>query len=144
MDPQILIQHYSSVRNIAKDFMQDVADLNYLPGLWIHGKAGCGKSRMARKYYPGAYLKNVNKWWDGYKGEDYVIIDDWDPSHDKVKYHLKIWADRYAFTAEIKGGAIKIRPKWIIITSQYHPYECFTDIQTFDAIKRRFVILNLK
>lgn len=119
--------------------MDIVPDLNYLPGIWVYGRSGCGKSRWARASYPGAYLKNINKWWDGYQMERDVIIDDWDPDHNKLKYHLKIWADRYAFTAEIKGGAIRIRPNWIIVTSQYHPQLCF-DAETYSAIERRFII----
>lgn len=142
IEPQAVIQYYSTLRRIAKDYMASVPDLSHLPGIWIHGHSGCGKSRLARARYSGAYLKNCNKWWDGYQGEADVIIDDWDPKHSVLGYHLKIWADRYAFTAEVKGGAIRIRPTWIVVTSQYHPMMCF-DGETFSAIKRRFIIFKL-
>lgn len=138
----IFIRHYGAIRSIMKDNMLPSIDAEDVTGVWIHGPAGCGKSRYAREAYPGSYLKPVNKWWDGYKNEPYVIIDDWDPSHSKyLTYHLKMWSDRYAITAEIKGGAINIRPKKIIVTSQYSIDQCFEDCASREAIKRRFVIV---
>jgi len=37
--------------------------------LWLYGKPGTGKSRMAHdvKVDGGIFVKPINKWWDGYK-----------------------------------------------------------------------------
>lgn len=88
---------------------------------WYYGPTRTGKSRKAREGLSSdqLYLKKLNKWWDGYTGQDIVLLEDIDDSHKYMLHDLKIWADRYAFPAEIKGGMIQLRPKLIIVTSNY-------------------------
>jgi len=119
-------------------------DLEEIDNLWIFGPTGCGKSRYVRDTVPTFYSKGMSKWWDGYSGEEVVVLDDFDPSHGKyLGYFLKIWADRYVFNAEVKGGMLKIRPKRVIVTSQYLLSACFEDNETIDAISRRFVLKDM-
>ena len=89
-----------------------VEDREELDNVWIWGPSGCGKSRHVRDNHEVFYTKGMNKWWDGYNGEEVVLLDDFDPKHGEfLGYFLKIWADHYSFNAEVKGGMLKIRPK---------------------------------
>lgn len=143
IDPQIRIKHYSSLKNIHKDNLPKVADESNTTGVWIWGESGVGKSRYARETYPDYYDKPCNKWWDGYQDQPNVLIDDLGKEHSVLGHHLKRWADRYSFLAEIKGGAIQIRPRKIVITSQYSIEEVFVDRETQDAIRRRFEVIHM-
>lgn len=128
---------------------QTVEDRVHLDNIWIYGPSGCGKSSKVRQDYDDFYNKGMNKWWDGYQRQDVVVLDDFDPTHGTyLSYYLKIWADHYSFNAEVKGGSMLIRPKTVIVTSQYTIEQCFRlrdgspDQPTIDAINRRFKKLN--
>lgn len=119
-----------------------VNDRSELDNIWICGKSGSGKSKWVRDKFGSAfYSKPMSKWWDGYNGEDVVVLEDLDKDNAVfMKFFLKIWADHYAFNAEVKNGMIAIRPKTFIVTSQYTIDDCFPDIETRNAIKRRFKV----
>lgn len=137
IDDKLYICHYGALKRIEKDHPLKLDQIPSLPGRWYFGPSGTGKSSTARKEYPDAYIKTANKWWDGYRGEESVIIDDLDPCHKVLAHHLKIWGDHYPFPAEVKGGMIMIRPKVIIVTSQYGIADIF-DPADAAALARRY------
>jgi len=139
VDPDIFIRHYGNLKRIASDYMQNHALLEGVCGLWIYGESGIGKSFSVRQSFPKCFPKCVNKWWDGYQGEEVVVMDDLDIGHSMMGHYLKIWSDRYSFIAEIKGSAQWIRPKLFIITSQYGISDIWSDKPTNDALSRRFL-----
>lgn len=112
--------------------------LEVIDNHWFFGPSGTGKSYTARDMYPDAYIKNKNKWWCGYNGEETVIIEEWCPDDKVLLQHLKIWADKYPFRAEVKGGSRMIRPIRIIVTSNYSIEECVERFQDQEPLQRRF------
>lgn len=127
-DPKLYLTHYRTLKAIAFD---SIAKRKYddvtTKHLWYYGPSRTGKSRKARTEHPDAYLKLCNKWWDCYNGQEVAIIEDFDRRHSELIPFLKVWADRYPFPVEVKNGVTKIRPRLIIVTSNYHPSEIWFD-----------------
>ena len=120
----------------------DVKPLDSIEGAfeWWYGKTGTGKSRKLQADYPDAYDKAINKWWDGYKYEDVVFIEEADPKKcEHMGHFFKRWADHNPFGCEIKNGHLtKVRPKKIIVTSNYTIKECFPNQCDWEPLERRF------
>lgn len=110
---------------------------------WWYGPTGTGKSTRLWTEYPEHYQKAINKWWDGYDMEDVVAIEEWNPDSAMLANKLKIWADRWPFTGEIKNGTVRgIRPKKIIILSNYSIDQCFPRKADAAPLKRRFKVIH--
>lgn len=140
----ILMPYYNCIKRIQQDYPMKPADLTEMNNIWYHGAPGVGKSRQARVDFDHKFFdKSLNKWWDGYRNEDNVLLDDFDKAHSMLASHLKRWCDWYSFPAEIKGTTTFIRPKRITVTSNYHPQEIFDCPKLVEAIKRRFKILEV-
>jgi len=114
-------------------------------GLWLYGPPGTGKSRYAR-YLSGddVYMKAQNKWFDGYGGQTYIILDDLDKEF-KSWHNLKIWTDRYKSYGEVKGGQVSLSHRTFIVTSNYHPSDLVKDDPCLlEAVLRRFRFQEFK
>lgn len=139
--PRHYLQHFKTLMSI-RAFNNKPID-GPLEHEWWYGTTGTGKSKKAWEDYPDHYSKAVNKWWDGYYGQDVVVIEEWEPKNEMTAAKLKIWADRYPFPAEIKGGTLqRVRPTKIIVTSNYTIDECFPNPQDSLPLKRRFKVVH--
>jgi len=131
-------------KSLVEEYHRSPGDISDLAHEWYYGPSGSGKSRAARDHYPALYLKPTStKWWPNYRGEETVLIDDIDVRDEHVLKWLKTWSDHYPFQAETKGGHTGlIRPKRILVTSQYLPDHITTNQELRDAINRRFSVVR--
>lgn len=139
---EIRIRYYKSLVSIRSDSICASHMDGELDNYWIVGPSGVGKTRWAVERFPAAYFKTKDNWWDHYAGEDTVLIDDLGPK-DVSASVLKNWADRYAFPAGFKGGSFRrIRPKRIIVTSNYTLEQLYNG-EDHAPLRRRFKVVNL-
>jgi len=135
--PRIYIMYSEKLKSMIE--RPPVTIQGTLPHEWWYGPTGTGKSKTLWEKYPNHYQKKKNKWWDGYYDQDIVAIEEWSPDHSMLSSHLKEWADRYPFQAEIKNGCLQgIRPLKIIVISNYTIQECFPRRADYEPFKRKF------
>lgn len=138
--PGMYLRYFERLRSLARP---ESNILDELTNEWWYGPTGTGKSRTLWRMYPRHYQKELNKWWCGYQGEEIVAIEEWCPKNECTASALKIWSDRYPFTAQIKGGSLqRIRPKKIIVLSNYTIDQCFPQTEDAEPIKRRFKVVH--
>lgn len=140
-----LIKH--AEYRVGRERMQnrDLTPLKVLRHLWIYSPtSGSGKTASVDSYFPGKYwYDHTDKWFEDYKGEDEVYLDDFDKYQRAKAGDLKRWVDHRPFRAQIKGGSLGlIRPKRIIVTSNYHPDEIWDDEVTRSCLNRRFIVVQ--
>lgn len=144
IDKSVLVPHYKTIKQIAVDHMSFQRS-DTLKGIWYYGASGTGKSRKAWTDHPQAYPKECNKWWDGYKGQDTVIMDDLVPERAAMLYDkLLKWTDHYPCTLEVKGSTVPNNYSTFIVTSNYSIDQCFATLppESLVAMKRRFKVTH--
>ncbi|AKO63006.1 replication-associated protein [Beak and feather disease virus] len=133
--PDIYVRHGRGLHNLSllvgshpRDFKTEV-DV-------VYGPPGCGKSRWANEQPGTKFYKMRGEWWDGYDGEDIVIIDDfygWLPYCEMLRL-----MDRYPHKVPVKGAFVEFTSKRIIITSNKPPQEWYKEEYDPKPLFRRF------
>jgi len=133
--PDICLQHGKKIKEYIQDYKtaHKPTYRNWEMNVEYHyGDTGTGKSQYAFKdFNPETHyvLRKANGennvWWDGYTGQETVIIDDFTPKSYRLSYMLNL-LDRYAMTIDTKGGSTQMLAKNIIITSNYNPEDLYT------------------
>lgn len=102
----------------------------------IKGQPGIGKSKMVfEKHFPNdeIYIKDPKiKWWDGYRGQDVVIINEFKSTSVISMEDFNNLIDYYPWRVETKGGTANFTSKFVYITTNYNPSEWWTgDMSSF-------------
>lgn len=101
---------------------------------WLFGPPGSGKTRYVWDNFPNVYSKPSGPWWDGYSGEEVLLLDDFDGDILYTEF-LKV-LDRYKYRVPVKGGYVGARWNKIFITTNKPPHEFYRKGNR-DALKRR-------
>lgn len=146
MDPGMYVRHYTTAKKLRCEIPE--ADSTPLPkpaGIWVWGVPGTGKTTTVTNAFGGCFLKEPNKWWDGYEAQEVVVIDEFAKDFPQdIKRLIKVWGDRLPFTAESKGISHKIRPKLVIITSNWSIEQVFTDPIDIAAMRKRYFTIHFE
>lgn len=114
---------------------------HHVKAIWLYGATGVGKSLMAHRLLPDAYIKDpLTKWWDIYQQQTTCIIDDLGQCHLDVSVYLR-WFDPYPLRVEIKGAEVNLSAEFFIITSNYEPSSLFA--AQIEPLLRRLTIFEV-
>lgn len=109
------LQHIQHFEKIQKYLIKPRNRKPYV--VWIHGRSGTGKTKWAFDHFGNdIYIKDGTKWWDGYCGQNCVVLDDFRSANMSFDNLLRL-LDRYPCKVEIKGGYIEFTSNVIIITT---------------------------
>lgn len=102
---------------------------------WYYGASGSGKTRAAYDEFPDLYAVPCYKWWNGYNGQDVVLIDDFRPDWCRFSDLLRL-LDIYPVMVEFKGGMRHLQARTIIVTCPLHPETAFQDIEEEEELRQ--------
>lgn len=95
----------------------------------LYGPTGTGKTSSVYSRYPDAYVVPPQQagtgvgWWDGYDGQDVVLLDDF---YGWLRYSFVLQLlDRYPLRVEYKGGSYELVATKFFITSNKHPQDWY-------------------
>lgn len=127
------------LRNRLRNFMTE--------GEWVFGPSGVGKSEYAFQAPGSKYIwADDGDWWDGYRGQDLVIIDEF---RGQLAYNklLKMVDKHPNFYVRRRGREpMPFISKKVIITSSMPPWKVYKNLDPEDSFKqlfRRFKIYEI-
>lgn len=138
----VRVQSYGNLLRIRSDHARPLAMERECVVYW--GPTNLGKSRRAwDEAGLASYPKDPRtKFWDGYQGEENVVIDEFRGAIDCA--HLLRWLDRYPARVEVKGSARNLCAKKYWITSNLDPKVWWPELDdaTFQAFRRRVTVVQ--
>lgn len=110
--------------------------------VWSYGPTGTGKTKSFYDFVEhrgginnnNIYIKDSTKWWDGYKGQPYILIDDF---RGAIPFNMLLRIlDRYPMNVEVKGGYRQLANADIFITSAHSPLATYQSDRVKEDIQQ--------
>lgn len=148
-DPMAYHMYGRTLNRLEDIALRKLSRTEMTQGLWLWGTTATGKSHMAYEgFTPDTHydFPNDNGWWDGYKGQDTVIINDFRGSI--LFSELLTLVDKWPKSVRRRGREpVPFISKKVIITSCSHPSEIYHNAcdstDSMDQLLRRFKIVKL-
>lgn len=134
--PTDFVKFHNGIKALQAQTQSAPRDPNVQPVVhWWFGPTGSGKSQRAYTTFGmAAYTKMDGQWWDGYMGEDVVILDDYRTNLCPFNYLLRM-LDRYPMRVQTKGSSIELSATTFVITTTSRP-EALWNSRTEEAINQ--------
>ncbi len=138
-------QYIRYTRGIKEMYLVQAQQRHNTPPIVVicSGEPGSGKSRWAYAHTTGmgrdTFWKPPGPWYDGYRGQDYVVFDEFEPRDTSYREFLRIM-DRYPMLVPVKGSFIEWNPKYIIFTSSITVENWYPE-QSYPEIHRRLTMI---
>lgn len=113
-------------------------------GYWFHGPTGTGKSKAAFEIPGGIYSKPAEtQWFDLYRQEETVVIDEYRSSHQITFSYLLRLADSNPLIIQRKGSSMQFNSSRIVVTAPLSIQNTFAHLEFLKEgdiaqLRRRF------
>lgn len=133
--PNEYVRYSSGLKSLATVKVKPRDPKNPPQVIWLWGLAGTGKTREAYESHKSVYIKDGTQWWDGYEGQEAIIIDDFEAIEWNYRDFLRL-LDRYPYRGQFKGGYVNVNSPTIYITCEYHPSKIWTGNKLAQVTRR--------
>lgn len=147
-NPEVYHQYGRTMNKIEDICMRKKFRSEQTKGTWIFGKTGVGKSHKAyENYSPDTHynLPEDNGWWDAYKQQDTVVINEFRGSMS-YGYLLQL-ADKWPINVKRRNREpLPFVSKNVVITSCMPPEDVYKNLSERDSLEqlyRRFDIYEM-
>lgn len=148
VDEPMAVHLYGRTLDRLEDIrLRKVVRTEMTKGVWLWGPTGTGKTHRAHEYGGSKYWwVNDNGWWDGYRGEDVVILNDF---RGAIPYgELLQMVDKWPYNVRRRGREpMPFTSGTVVVTSALHPSDVYKNLAMTDLmtqLERRFEIIKME
>lgn len=148
-NPELVHQYGRTLDRLEDIYLRSLHRTEMTTGVWYYGPTATGKSHKAfENFHPDTHYvwKNDNGWWDGYKGQETVIINDF---RGEISYNTLLqMIDKWPFYVKRRNRQpMPFLSKKVIITSSLAPdmIYCHRDFEdSIEQLLRRIDVVKMR